>query len=207
MWGPPSLMPCSAVSEWPKCVAELAVGHTRGTLVSHCHTITQKLQEAFLIFPSVMPVRRNITQNFRISTGKLPFVTWKNTSFSRLLLILCQGEKTALWGFSLCQIFHGKSEVCLNPHQRVLHLLLTKSESFGPAEKPSITRGAMCAAPLEAHSPLVACACLSLPKPVTGLMLSMDIIQLKMLAPGTSAVVECGQGGVKVPFSLNSWGP
>lgn len=33
-------------------IAELAVGHMGGTLVSQCHNITQKLQEPVLIFPS-----------------------------------------------------------------------------------------------------------------------------------------------------------
>lgn len=43
--------------------------------------------------------------------------------------------------------------MCLNPCQGVLHLLLVKSESFEPAEKPSITGGAMCAVSLEAPLP------------------------------------------------------
>lgn len=100
--------------------------------------------------------------------------------------------------------------MCLSPCQGVPHLLLIKPESFGAAEKPSITGGAMCAVPLEAQVPVVTCAHLTLLKPGTGLMLHTDIIQPKVLALGTSAVMKSGQDsvkGVKVPFSLNSSGP
>lgn len=187
-----ALQPCEGVSD-QYGIVELAVGHTGGTVVSHCHNITQKLQEAFLFFPTCMPVRGNTNQNFRVLTGKLPFVIWKNTSFSKLLLMWCKRGKIASRGFSLCQILYGKSEVCLKPCQGVPHLLLVKSETFGPAEKPSITGGAMCAVALEAHVPAVSCAYLSLQKPGTGMMLQMDIIQLKMLALGISAAVESGK--------------
>lgn len=152
-----ALQPCKG-ARGRHGVAELAVGHTGGRVGSHNPNVTQTLGEALLAFPTGMPVRGNTNQNFRAFTEKLAFAIWKTTSFSKLLLVWCKGGKIASRGLSLCQILYGRNEVCLNPCQGVPRLLLVKSERFGPAEKPSITGGAMCTVTLGAHFPVQTCA-------------------------------------------------
>ena len=152
-----ALQPCKGVRG--QCgVVELAVGHTGGRVGSRCPNMTQMLGEGLLAFPTGMAVRGNTNQNFRVFTGKVAFAIWKNTNFSKLLLVWCKGGKTASRSLSLCQILYGKSKMCLKPCQGVPCLLLVKSERFGAAEKPSITGGAMCTVTPRARFRVETCA-------------------------------------------------
>lgn len=90
---------CGVWCSWAGCGA---YGRDTCIPVPQHHT---KAARACSYFPK-WPVKGNTNQNFRVFTGKLSFVIWKNTSFSKLLLIWWKGNIMRL--FSLPDLIREK---------------------------------------------------------------------------------------------------